>query len=141
MSLKNWAAVAWMIGMASLPAQGNSIVSPEEHFFPMLNTGSAGTGEVTGDSPAMTSGKCIVFRSTLQNVRKNGSGILPAAWNSSRIAESAGEQTGPLSLPEPGTGTLLSTGLFALIEAAIRKRRSRTAAVSHAAPPTLHPRE
>jgi hypothetical protein len=139
MSLKNWAAVAWMIGMASLPAQGNSIVSPEEHFFLMLNTGSAVTGDVAGDSPAMTSGKCVVFRSTLQNVPKNGTGILPAEWNSSRLADSAGEQTGPLSLPEPGTGTLLSAGLFALIDAAIRKRGSRTAAVSHAPPPTLHP--
>jgi hypothetical protein len=40
-------------------------------------------------------------------------------------------------LPEPGTGTLLSTGLFALIEAAIRKRRSQPVAVSNA-PHTVH---
>jgi hypothetical protein len=128
MSLKEWAAVVWMIGVASLPAQGNSIVSPDQDLPPMFNVGSA----LAGNRPAMTSEKCVVFRSTLQNVPKDSMGILPAEWNSSRPAEPAAEQTSLLSLPEPGTGTLLSTGLFALIEAAIRKRRSQPVAVSNA---------
>lgn len=85
---------------------------------------------MTGNRSATSSKECVVFRSTLQNVPKESTGILLAEWNSSRLPETAGEHASFLSLPEPGTGTLLSIGLFALIEAAIRKRRSRTVAGS-----------
>src|SRR5258708_39008649 len=103
MYVKKWVVFASMLAAASLPAYGNSSTSipsyPDSAF--------------TGDGPAAKSGGCLLFRSTLEALSAESNGIPMAKWDSSRPTEIKNQERTAI-LPEPGSGVLLTLGLFAL---------------------------
>jgi hypothetical protein len=103
MYVKKWVAFASMLAAASLPAYGNSSISitsqPDSTF--------------TEDGPAAKSGGCLLFRSTLHAVSADSNGFPMAKWDSSRPTEIK-DQERTATLPEPGSGVLLTLGLLAL---------------------------
>jgi hypothetical protein len=121
MSFKGYAFLAGIIVAVSLPASGNSPVSLDRQP-PMAF--QAGTAEMGRPLP-MTSQECIVFRSALESVSTEPAGILSSAWNVSRQVEPSIAQEKFASLPEPGSGVLLTLGLVAVIPLAGRRRTSR----------------
>jgi hypothetical protein len=118
MSWKECAVLAAMILATSSPSYGNSIVGADQDPV-ILNAGSA----VIGNRPASASNECVVFRSPLQDAPEGGTGIqdTDTRWKSSHAAAGASKPEGILFLPEPGTGAMLSIGLFAVILAGIRR--------------------
>jgi hypothetical protein len=114
MSFKGCAVLAGIIVVASLPTSGNSPVSLDRQR-PLAF--QAGTGDM--DKPwAMPSQECIVFHSALQSVSTEPNSILNSAWNAS---EPPIAQEKIASLPEPGTGVLLTLGFVAVIPLAGRR--------------------
>jgi hypothetical protein len=122
MTLKECAAVAYIVFGASLLAHGNTAVSGDQNLLLKLNADSM----VTGCCPAVTPEECVLFRSTLQDVPVHGTGIQATEWNSSYPTTSASERDGALSLPEPGTGVMLSIGLFGIIHLGAARGTSRS---------------
>jgi hypothetical protein len=121
MSFKGCAVLAGIIVAASLPTSGNSPVSLDRQR-PMAF--QAGTADMGKPSP-MTSQGCIVFRSALQSASTEPNGFLNSAWNVSRQAEPPLAQEKIVSLPEPGTGALLTLGFVAVTSLAASRRTSR----------------
>jgi len=116
MSFKGCAVLAGIIVAASLPTSGNSPV-PSDRQRPLAFR--AGPADM-GNPSAMTSRECIVFHSALQSVSPEPN-ILNSAWNASRQVEPPIPQEKIASLPEPGTGVLLTLGLVAVIPLAGRR--------------------
>jgi hypothetical protein len=110
MTLKEWAAVAYMVLAASLLAHGNTAVSGDQNLLLKLNA----DGMVIGSRPAVTWEECLLFRSTLQDVPVRGTGIRHTK-STSFYSVDIENQGNVYSLPEPGTGIMLSIGLFAII--------------------------
>jgi hypothetical protein len=121
MSFKGYAFLAGIIVAVSLPAAGHSPVSLDRQPPMAFQAGPADSGQPS----AMTSQECIVFRSALQSVSAEPNGILSSARNVSRQIEPPIEQEKIASLPEPGSGVLLTLGLVAVIPLAGRRRTSR----------------
>jgi len=121
MSFKGYAFLAGIIVAVSLPASGNSPVSLDRQLPMAFQAGTADMGRPS----AMTSQECIVFRSALQSVSTEPNGILSSARNVSRQVEPPTGQEKIASLPEPGSGVLLTLGLVAVLPLAGRRRTSR----------------
>jgi hypothetical protein len=103
---------AWMIFGTSFLAYGNSGIDPIDQG---LSTTDNVAGAAIANRPMMTSGKCVLFRSTLQAVREEGVRIPDTDRKGSHPLERNSEPGGVLSLPEPGTGSLLGIGLLLII--------------------------
>ena len=121
MSFKGYAFLAGIIVAVSLPASGNSPVSLDRKPSMAFQAGTADMGRPS----AMTSQECIVFRSALPSVSTEPNGILSSARNVSRQVEPPIGQEKIASLPEPGSGVLLTLGLVAVLPLAGRRRTSR----------------
>ena len=121
MSFKGYAFLAGIIVAVSLPASGNSPVSLDRQLPMAFQAGTADLGRPS----AMKSQECIVFRSALQSVSTEPNGILSSARNVSRQVEPPTGQEKIASLPEPGSGVLLTLGLVAVLPLAGRRRTSR----------------
>lgn len=126
MSFKGCAVLAGIIVVASLPTSGNSPVSLDRQRPLAFQTG---TGDMDKPS-AMTSQECIVFHSALQSVSTEPNSILNSAWNASRQVEPPAQEK-IASLPEPGTGVLLTLGFVAVIPLAGRRCTSGLKKAGH----------
>jgi hypothetical protein len=76
----------------------------------------------TGKPLAMTSQECIVFHSALGSTSTQRNGVLSSAWSASAQVEPPIAQEKIASLPEPGTGVLLTLGFVAVLPLAGRRR-------------------
>jgi hypothetical protein len=121
MSFKGYAFLVGIIVAVTLPAAGNSPVSLDRQPPMPFQTGTADMGQPS----AMTSQECVVFRSALQSVSTEPNGILSSARNVSRQGDPSIGEEKIASLPEPGSGVLLTLGLAAVIPLAGRHRTSR----------------
>jgi hypothetical protein len=112
MSFKGCAVLAGIIVVTSLPSSG-SPVSLDRQRPLAYQAGTADMGK--------PSQECIVFHSALQSVSTEPNKILNSAWNASRQVEAPIAQEKIESLPEPGTGVLLTLGFVAVIPLAGRR--------------------
>jgi hypothetical protein len=141
MSFKGCALLAGIIVAAGLPTSGNSPVSLDRQRPMAFQAGTADMGKRS----SMTSQECIVFRSALQSSLTEPNGILNSELSVSRQVEPPMAQEKIESLPEPGTGTLLTLGFVAVIPLAGSRCTSRvkkpgTADRSYAALDSPHSR-
>ena len=107
MYVKRWVVLVAMIVAVCLPAYGNSSTS----IFQTLNTSPSDSAFIADQSPAKRE-ESLLFRNTL-DVSGKGNEILMATWERSRQTEIKQERIA--ILPEPGSGVLLTIGLFALV--------------------------
>jgi hypothetical protein len=127
MTFKGYAFLAGIIVAVSLPATGNSPASLDRQPPMAFPAGTADMGQPT----ATTSQECTVFRSALESVSTEPNRILSPAWNVSRQVEPPIAQEKIASLPEPGSGVLLTLGLFAVIPLAGRRHTPRLRNAGH----------
>jgi hypothetical protein len=117
MYVKRWVVFVAMTVVASLPAYGNSSISISQ----TLDASPADIAFIADQSPA-TRQESLLFRNTL-DVSAKGNEILMARWERSRQTEINQERIA--ILPEPGSGVLLTIGLFALVYYLGRTERTR----------------
>lgn len=107
---KRFAGLAAMLIVASALAYGNSVASADSEP-PLISERIQGV--VAGVQPAISWEEFAGFRSTLHNAHKDNVQLFMATANRSGFSDKAQEQESTIALPEPGTGILLSIGLFA----------------------------
>jgi hypothetical protein len=117
MYVKRWVVFVAMTVASSLPAYGNSSTSISQ----TLDTSPSEIAFIADQSPAKRE-KSLLFRNAL-DVSAKGNEILMATWESSRQTEI--NQESIAILPEPGSGVLLTIGLFALVYYLGRTERTR----------------
>jgi hypothetical protein len=117
MYVKRWVVFVAMTVVASLPAYGNSSISISQ----TLDASPSDIAFIADQSPAKRE-ESLLFRNTL-DVSAKGNEILMATWERSRQTEINQERIA--ILPEPGSGVLLTIGLFALVYYLGRTERTR----------------
>lgn len=109
MYVKKSLVIVWLMVAAGLPAYGNSGASVSQDLL------TSPENIVIDSQPAVTCEECLLFRSTLQNAPRNGMESPMSYSQGPRPTEMHTVQDRITSLPEPGTGILLSIGLLGLI--------------------------
>lgn len=122
--LKQSAALAATIVVASALAYGNSIASADSDSSLISHTTQSTQNTMTGGRDPIQSKEFAGFRSTLHGGHRDSARVLMTKANGSRFADMAKEAESTTAMPEPSTGILLTVGLFAAINL-----RSRAVAI------------